>query len=145
MSVRAETVARWTHRTPCTGDWSGHWDRVAGQNLRTRRSGPSPSHNVANEPGSALNATSAGATTRSLTHVNGQRAGRLDPGLGRPGGGLEAVHEEVQQATGLGFMLGPGGDGEDADERVGDVFGGDVGAEVARRAASVENRGDGRQ
>jgi hypothetical protein len=28
------------------------------------------------------------------------------PGSGRPGGGSEAVHQEVQQATGLGFMLG---------------------------------------
>lgn len=42
-------------------------------------------------------------------------------------------------------MPGPGGHGEDADEGGGDVLGGDVGAEVARRAAGVEDRGDGRQ
>jgi hypothetical protein len=67
------------------------------------------------------------------------------PSLGRPGGGPEAVHQEVAQATGLGFMLGPGGHGEDADEGGGDVVGGDVAAQVTRRAAGVENRGDGRQ
>jgi hypothetical protein len=67
--------------------------------------------------------------------VRGDSAGR------RP----EAVHQEVQQATGLGFMLGPGGHGEDADEGGGDVFGGDVAAQVACRAAGVEDGGDGRQ
>jgi hypothetical protein len=34
-------------------------------------------------------------------------------------------------------------DGEDADQAGGDVLGADVGAEVARRAAGVEDRRDG--
>ncbi len=59
--------------------------------------------------------------------------------------GPEAVREEVQQATGLGLVFGPGDGCEDADEGGGDVFGGDVEAEVARFAAGVENHGDGRQ
>jgi hypothetical protein len=54
-------------------------------------------------------------------------------------------HQEVQQAAGIGLALRPGGDGEDADEGGGDVFSGDVGAEVTRHAAGVEDRGDGRE
>ena len=52
---------------------------------------------------------------------------------GRP----EDVHQDVQQASRLRFVLGWAGDGEDADQAGCDIFGGDVGAEVARRAAGV--------
>ncbi len=63
----------------------------------------------------------------------------------RPGGGTEAVHQKVEQATGFGFVRGTGGDGEDAEEQVGYVFGGDVGSEVAGVAAGIENQRDRRQ
>jgi hypothetical protein len=42
------------------------------------------------------------------------------------------------------LVLGRLCDGEDAEEAGGDVFGGDVGAKVARGAAGVEDLGDGR-
>src|SRR5487761_1429744 len=59
------------------------------------------------------------------------------------GGGLQAVHEEVQQAAGLGVLPGFTGHGEDADQAGGDVLGAGVGAKVADGAAGVEDRRDG--
>lgn len=118
-----------------------------------------PLTSVATHPGRATAGTRAGpqrelspmgtssppSRVTNLVIDSGHRTGHFDPDSGRPGGGPEAVHQKVEQATGPGFMLVPGGHGEDADEGRGDVFGGDVGAEVARRATGVENRGDGRQ
>ncbi|MEV5746115.1 hypothetical protein AB0L30_39205 [Microbispora rosea] len=41
--------------------------------------------------------------------LNGYSTSRLDQGSGRQRGGPEAVHQEVQQAIGLGFVLAPWG------------------------------------
>lgn len=51
----------------------------------------------------------------------------------------QPIHEEVQQSTGEGLSLGLGSRREDANEPSGDVFGGDVLAEISRCAAGVED------
>ena len=53
--------------------------------------------------------------------------------MGGSGCRSEAVHQDVQQAACPGVVFGRVGHGEDADEAGSDVFGGDVGAEFARK------------
>ncbi len=45
----------------------------------------------------------------------------------------QAVHEDGSAGDSQSFLLGSGGHAEDADEARGDVFGGDVLAEIIRR------------
>jgi|HubBroStandDraft_1064217.scaffolds.fasta_scaffold05741_4 hypothetical protein len=61
------------------------------------------------------------------------------------GCGSEAVHQNVQQPACPGVVLGRAGHGEDTDEAGSDVFGGDIGAQLARRAAGIEDVADGRE
>lgn len=83
---------------------------------------------------------------RSYQHLGGaDRAADRGSRRGGSGWGSEAVHQDVEKATCPGTVVGLGGHGEDVDEAGSDVFGGDVGAELARRTAGAQDFVDGRE